>query len=346
MSQIKTVVFGGGKGCVQVIKALKYVRDLKGRRLWEGIRAVISMSDDGGSTGRIADDQDVSPWGDIRRVLLALSPEDTVAADLFNFRFDDQPDRREHHLIGFGKHKLDLSDEAVGNIIMAALEKDTGDPEEAIRRAARLLGTRGVVYPCSLDRLVLVAELENGSKIWGQSKISHSDTEKVKIARVWLEFPDEDKGCPIANRHAVNSIGDADLIIIPPGALHASILASMMVPGIAAAVKESSAYKVFFLNTAVRLPETHGFGPEDHIRAVLNHIQGLQIDLVVANNNSIGVPEAIELLTWDQDTMCDIPVMKADLIDDSDVAGGSYFLHNPDKIRAILPEILERSERR
>lgn len=338
---------------MQVIRALRYLFDGQGRRLWEGIRAVISMSDDGGSTGRIADDQDVSPWGDIRRVLLALSPEDTVAADLFGFRFDDQPDRkddrRNHSLIGFGKRTVDLSGEAVGNIIMAAIEKDTGDPEEAIRRAARLLGTRGVVYPCSLDRLVLVAELQNGCRIRGQSNISHSSTVKGNIRRVWLEFPEEDgskKGTPIANRHAVNSINDADLIIIPPGALHASILASMMVRGIPEALKASTAFKVFFLNTAIRWPETYGFGPEDHLRAVLNHIPGLKIDLVVVNNKVVEIPENTELLIWDQETLCGIPVLAADLIDESDTPEKSYFLHDSNKVRAILPEILQRSERR
>ena len=434
------VVIGGGKGAVRHIEALKPF-------CWSDIKVIVPMSDTGGSTGRIAQDLDTSPWGDTRRVLVALAPRGSLMGRLFEFRFPkvDRSDgevvsvecwdeyarqlvaRAEpqarfsrvfnhrfsghplepfRHILGFrdrlysgkllgsiilsalsalegdsirgleaaatllGLVPRQYSDieqqmagsccpmqvvmpsrEVVGNLILTALDEIEDDFDEAIRSAARLLDTRGAVYPCSRERLTLRAYLRGGGYLEGQSRVSHDETRKSQIERVMLlgtsKVPEYEYDTnPDANSYAVRAIEEADTIFIGPGALHASILASVIVPQIARALSSSRARKVYWLNTGIRWEETRGFGPEDHVRAVLGHVQGIKIDLVVVNNRYPVVPPEVELLRWDEDLICGIPVLSADLIDDSDVEGESFYLHDSEKIRAILPQILQRSDAR
>jgi len=446
----KILIIGGGKGTVRHIEALKPL-------CWSYIRVIVPMSDTGGSTGRIRQDLDTSPWGDTRRVLGALAPCGSLMGLLFEYRFpkiDPQdaelvsvecwnkyaeqlasrathvearfcrvfkhcfsghPLAPYHHLLGFRSRiyagkllgsiilaalsaleggpvaglqaaatLLDIlprqyrdieqqlaaskapmevvmpSEEVVGNLILAALDEIEKDFDEAIRSAARLLDTRGAVYPCSRERLMLRAYLKDGDYLEGQSRVSHDKTRKSRIERVMLlgpsKVPEYDYDTnPDANPYAVREIEESDTIFIGPGALHASILASAALRQIAKALVTSSARKIYWLNTAIRWLETRGFGPEEHVRAILdhvqftdeqNHVQGIKLDLVVVNSRFPEVPEGVELLRWDQDTICGIPVLAADLIDESDLARGSYYLHDREKIRAILPKVLERSKSR
>lgn len=340
----KIVLIGGGKGTVNMIRAIKLLR-WANRLIWDMICVVFNVTDNGGSTGRIAQDQDVSPSGDPRRILAALAPEGLRMAELVEFRFKDNQREMTDRLLGVDR-KLDLSGEAVGSIMLAALEQMLGDCEKAIQFMSRMLEIRGSAYPCSLERLNLVARLENGEQVFGQTNISHDATHKSKIRDVRVEcYGDtESSGMPLANPAAIHAINNARMIIIGPGALHASILAAMVVPGIRAALAASQAYKVYFMNTAIRWRETHGFGLEDHVRAILKHIPGMALDLVVINNKIVDSPggeDGVELLTWDDETICGIPVLNADLI--AEANGESYYLHDPNKIRAIMPTILERS---
>lgn len=346
------VIIGGGKGTVQVIRALKPIVWL-GIRLWDRIRVICNMSDNGGSTGRIIQDRGGSPWGDIRNVLVALAPDGLRLAELFDHRFEQLPAHKARHFLEEARpRKLDLTDESVGNFMLKGLEEITGGPEPAIREASRMLDIRGMVLPCSLDPLELRARDAEGKLIVGQSAISHDKLRKSRIKELWLEVRGaQGGGFPLANQAAVEAIEQADLILIGPGALHASVLAAMVVPGIIMALAKSTAFKVYLLNTAVKLAETKGFGAEDHVKAILHYVHGIKLDLVVVNNRQLQFPpkpngEKVELLTWDEAAICGIPVLAADLIDESDLASGSYYLHDPDKIRAILPEILKRSEQR
>ncbi len=345
----KIALIGGGKGTVNMIKAMKHMI-WNDHPIWDLLRVIVNVSDDGGSTGRIAQDQDVSPSGDIRRVLAALAPDGLKMAELVEYRFKENQSQIIDRLLGYDR-KLRLSGEAVGSIILAAFEQKEGSFERAIQDMSQVLQIRGSVYPCCLERLNLVARLEDGQQIFGQTKISHDTTHKSRIREVRVEChgDTESSGIPVANPVAVNAINNARIIMIGPGALHASILAAIVVPDIAKALVQSPAYKVFMMNTAIRWKETHGFGPEDHVQAILDHIHGLRLDLVVLNSKQVAVPggeEGVELLTWDEPLICnDIPVLHADLIDESDIAAGSFYLHDSGKIRAILPEILKGAER-
>lgn len=344
------VIIGGGKGTVQLIQAFKAICWM-GVRLWDFIRVICNMSDDGGSSGRIIQDRGGSPWGDIRNILVALAPDGLRLAELFDHRFEELPTQKGRQAQRFLEEarpmKLDLTDESVGNFILKGLEEIFGGPEPAIREASRMLDIRGMVLPCSLTPLELRARDGDGKLISGQSAISHDQLRKSKIRELWLEVRGAPSGgFPIANPAVLEAIAQADLILIGPGALHASVLAAMVVPGIIKALADSPVFKVYFLNTAVKLAETKGFGPEDHVNAILHYVHDIKLDLVVVNNRHSDVPEEVELLHWDEPTICGIPVLAADLIDESDLNHESYYLHYPDKIRAILPEILERSERR
>ncbi len=439
MSQPEIVIIGGGKGTVRHIMALK-------PQHWKDLRVIVSVSDTGGSTGRIREDLSTSSWGDARRVIAALAPSGTLMARLFEYRFpildagveeivrvecwDEYakglatmavPETRfcrvfshlfsarpldlSHHLLErefkvrlYGGKLLgsvilaalskiegnpvaglqasatllgipprqycDLqqrlansacpmslvmpSGEVVGNLILAALDEIEDDFDEAIRSAARLLETRGAVYPCSKVPLILRAYLKGGGYLEGQSQVSHNETRKSLIGWVMMlgpsKVPEYDYDTnPDANSYAVRAIDEANTIFIGPGALHASILASVAVPGIARHLAASRGRIVYWLNTAIRWEETRGFGPEDHVKAILGHAQGINIDLVVVNNRFPDVPKDVELLRWDHSKICGIPVLSANLIDETDLGEGSYFLHDSDKIRAILPKILKRS---
>lgn len=341
------VIIGGGKGTVQLIRAFKPMC-WRGVRLWDRLRIICNMSDNGGSSGRIIQDRGGSPWGDINKVLVALAPDGLRLAELLGHRFEELPTQKARRFLEEARpKKLDLTDESVGNFMLKGLEEILGGPEPAIREASRMLDIRGMVLPCSLDPLELRARDEEGNLIVGQSAISHDKLRKAKIKELWLEVRGAPGGgFPIANQAVLEAIGQADLILIGPGALHASVLAAMVVPDIIKALADCPVFKVYFLNTAVKLAETKGFGPEDHVNAILHYVHGVKLDRVVVNNRHPDVPEEVELLHWDEPTTCGIPVLHADLIDESDLAHESYYLHDPVKIRAILPEILERSERR
>lgn len=340
------VLIGGGKGTVQVIRAFKPLCWM-GVRLWDLLRIICNMSDDGGSTGRILQDRGGSPWGDIRNVLVSLAPDGLRLADLFDHRFEELPAHVMRRMLSFGPKKLDLTDESVGNFMLKGLEEITGGPEPAIREASRMLDIRGMVLPCCLERLKLMGRDQDDHLIQGQSRISHDEMRKSRISQLWLEVHHETEGgFPVANQAAVKAIEQAALIVIGPGALHASLLAAMIVPDIIKALAASPAFKVYFLNTAIKLKETEGFGPEDHVRAILHYVYGITLNLVVVNNRAVELPSGKSLLTWGEDTICGIPVLAADLIDESDIEGGSYYLHDSEKIspllfRKILPGILK-----
>lgn len=253
----KIAVIGGGTGTYTVLSAL--------REHPVYLSAIVSMADDGGSTGVLREEFGTLPTGDVRRALVALSnhPEDLLAK-LFNYRFSEG---------GVSGHNF-------GNLIITALERICGDFEKALEEASRILSVeRGEVIPVTLSKVRLFAKLEDDSIIKGEANIDIPKHDgDLKIENVWLEPKAK------ANNKAVKAIKDADLIVIGPGDLYTSIIPNFLVRGIPEAVRQSKAKKIYICNLMTKYGETHGFVAKDFVSSLETYIGDGVVDGVVFNN--------------------------------------------------------------
>lgn len=250
------VVIGGGTGTYTVLSGLKKYPVM--------LSAIISMADDGGSTGLLREEFGMLPAGDVRCALVALSSlENEFLAKLFTYRFKEG---------GINGHSF-------GNLILTALERTTGSFENAIEKAAELLKVeKGNVIPVTLSDVRLFAELEDGSIIKGETNIDipkHDGT--LKISRVWLEPKAR------ANIKAVRAIKRADLIVIGPGDLYTSIIPNLLVAGVQKALLETKARKVYVMNLMTKFGETHGFVAQDFLHTLEAYLEPNFFDGVIIN---------------------------------------------------------------
>ncbi len=251
----KIVIIGGGTGSFTLIKGL---RDYD-----TSLTAIVSVSDSGGSSGKLRDEFGILPTGDIRLCLIAMSEEREIWRDLFKYRFSG----------GVENHSL-------GNLIMTALADIKGGFIEGLDQVSKILKIKGKVIPVTLETTHLCAELENGEVIRGETNIDipKHDT-SVKIKKVFLEPKS------FAYRSAIESIKDKnDLIIIGPGDLYTSIIPNLLVEGVKEAIKESDAKKVFVCNIMTKKGETSNFTANEFIEEIKKYL-GFYPDLVICNNN-------------------------------------------------------------
>ena len=251
------VVIGGGTGTYTVLSGLK--------KHPVYLSAIVSMADDGGSTGVLREEFGILPPGDVRRALIALSHQpNRFLVDLFNYRFKEG---------GINGHNF-------GNLILTALERVTGNFEQAIQKASELLDVKnGQVLPVTLSKISLVCELEDGSIIRGESNIDipkHDGT--LRINHSWIE----PKGR--ANPRAIKAIRDADLIVVGPGDLYTSIIPNFLVPDIREAIAKSEAKKIYVMNLMTKYGETHGFVAEDFLATLENYLDKKIFDAVLVNS--------------------------------------------------------------
>jgi uncharacterized cofD-like protein len=259
----KIVVLGGGTGLSTLLRGLKHHSD--------NITAIVSVADDGGSSGRLRQATGMLPPGDIRQCLVALSEEEGVTGQLFQYRFGDQ--------YGLGGHSF-------GNLFIAAMSDIAGSFEQGVVESSRVLAVRGRVIPSTLKQVTLAADLrvENGhnghgwQRVVGESAIPAAQRE---IVRVFLE-PETVPAYP----EAIKAILQADMIIAGPGSLFTSVLPNLLVPGIAAAVRSSRARKLYVCNVATQPGETTDFDVDAHVRAMQRHVGDL-FNVVLANDHII-----------------------------------------------------------
>ncbi|WP_099361569.1 gluconeogenesis factor YvcK family protein [Fredinandcohnia onubensis] len=259
--QPKIVIVGGGTGLSVLLRGLKY--------LPVDITAIVTVADDGGSSGRLRDEMDIPPPGDIRNVLAALSDVEPLIEDLFQHRFAG----------GNG-----LSGHSLGNLILAAMTTITGDFVHAVGEMSKVLNVRGKVLPAANKSVILHAEMEDGTVVSGESKIPYSGK---KIKRVFLTPSDVE---PL--QESIEKIQQADMIIIGPGSLYTSILPNLLVPKIGEEVLKSDAKKVYICNVMTQAGETLNFTASDHVQALYDHMGIKFIDTVLVNNGEI--PENIK----------------------------------------------------
>lgn len=243
----KIVVIGGGTGTFTVLSGLKrYPVDLT---------AVVAMSDDGSSTGRLRDEYGVLPPGDLRQCLVALSEADGYMRELFNFRFD----------------RGDLKGHSFGNILISTLEQITGSIDQALVHAADILKIRGAVVPVTLDNVRLVTELVNGKRLEGEHELDdYQLISKFGIKRMTLTPTAR------ANKRALAAIKEADLVIIGPGSLYTSLVPNLLVRGIPRALAKTSAHIVFICNLMNKHGQTDDFTLPDYVRT-LEAVAGFRI---------------------------------------------------------------------
>jgi uncharacterized cofD-like protein len=301
------VCVGGGHGLALALQATVSYAD--------SVSAIVTVADDGGSSGRLVPDLDIPPPGDIRRCLVALSPQDSVWRRLFEYRFEG----------------ADVEGHSLGNLIIAALADLEGGFETAVLDAEQLLGTLGSVIPVAPEPLRLVAEID-GVRVAGQDRISgvqgHIDSITLEPAGV------------AASPRAVDALISADQIVLGPGSLYTSLIATLAVPGLVEAIGRSRANLVYVGNMITQDAETLGMDAVDHIRALLD-LTGLRPpNAIVAESGQITVPPPLEAVRVDPDVLATfgVDVVFAELADPAT----PWPQHDPARLGRVLAGLAER----
>jgi uncharacterized cofD-like protein len=264
----RVVAIGGGTGLSTLLKGLKqYVlspSEISSRHgetpVIRDLSAVVTVSDDGGSSGRLRKELNMLPPGDIRNCIVALSEDEALLSKLFRHRFEK----------GSG-----LEGHSFGNLFLAALTSLTSDFSEAVRLSSEILLTRGHIYPATTSNIELEALMEDGSRVRGETKITAS---KERIRELFLVPPDVG---PM--RQTLDAIANADLITIGPGSLFTSLIPNLLVRGISEAIVQSPATKVYVCNLMTQANESLGLTAADHIRALNRHAQKPLFDFALIN---------------------------------------------------------------
>jgi uncharacterized cofD-like protein len=260
----RIVALGGGTGLSTVLRGLKaYIasrRTARKPRPIADLAAVVTVTDDGGSSGRLRREYSVLPPGDIRNCMVALSKDERLLTQLFKYRFPGDG--------GLGGHSF-------GNLFLTALTDVTGDFSEAIRVSAEVLAIRGRIFPSTEQNVTLEAELQNGSLVKGETRISAS---RHPIRRIWL-VPQHVRPLP----ETLEAIRNADLILLGPGSLYTSIIPNLLVRGVTEAICRSRATCVYIANLMTQPGETQHYSVADHVRAIYEHTRRKLFDYVVIN---------------------------------------------------------------
>jgi len=256
----RIVAVGGGTGLSVLLSGLKSYSS--------NISAIVTVADDGGSSGRLRQQFDVLPPGDIRNCLVALADAPALMRDLFQFRFDKNSE--------FSGHSF-------GNLFLTVMTRLTGDFEKAIKETSKVLALRGQVIPSTLEDVNLVAHYSDGSVVSGEVQIPKA---RKKIKRVDLT-PEQ----PPATPDAVKAIKEAQIIVLGPGSLYTSIIPNLLVSGLVEHIAQSDAIKVYVCNAMTQPGETDGYAVSDHIKALISHSSEHILDYCLVNNGE--VPEQV-----------------------------------------------------
>lgn len=315
------VAIGGGTGLSTLLAGLKQLVGTRNEGLWlESLSAIVTVSDDGGSSGRLREELQMLPPGDIRNCMIALSEDSSLLSRLFRYRFR-----------GDGE----LGGHSFGNLFLAALTEVTGDFTEAVRLSSEVLASKGHIYPATISDVRLVAELEDGTVVRGETQISAS---RAPIRRLHLE-PEQCLPLP----EVLKAIRMADVITVGPGSLYTSILPNLLVSRVAHAIGESRTTKIFVSNLMTQPGETDGYTARQHIETVKKYAPEIHFDFVVVNDRRISDEQAERYAAEDayqigidddvMDTVLDrsTEVIRADLLDE-----GEKVRHNSDRLARVV----------
>jgi uncharacterized cofD-like protein len=321
------VALGGGTGLSTLLAGLKQLVGKTDVHTWiDSLSAIVTVSDDGGSSGRLRDELQMLPPGDIRNCIVALSEDSSLLSRLFRYRFR-----------GDGE----LGGHSFGNLFLAALTEVTGDFTEAVRLSSEVLASKGHIYPATISDVRLVAELEDGSLVRGETHISASRT-PIKNLRL-----EPERCLPLPQ--VLRALRTADVITVGPGSLYTSILPNLLVAQVARVIGESQATKIFVSNLMTQPGETDGYTAQQHLETVKKYAPEIHFDFVVVNDRriskeqaelyaaedayQIGIDDPIDD-ALDQSTQ----IMRADLLD-----VGQKVRHNSARLASVVLSCRERA---
>lgn len=313
----KIVVIGGGTGLSTMLRGLKYYTS--------NITAIVTVGDDGGGSGDLREDLGMLPPGDIRNCILALADTEPIMEDLLQYRFKD------------GR----LKNQSFGNLFLAAMDGISDNFEEAVQKMSSVLAVTGKVIPVTLDNMKLVAKLENGNIVEGESQIPHEAIKQnSKIAQLSI-MPENAK----ALTEALDAIKEADAIVMGPGSLYTSITSNLLVKDIAKAVKRSNAIKIYISNIMTQPGETNGFKVSDHLKVLRKYGGKDIVNYVIANTGEIEeelkekyMQEGAEVVELDKEEIQNlgIEIVGANLVR---IKKG-FVKHDHDKLAEVLVDTI------
>ncbi len=309
----KIVAIGGGTGQATLLRGLKHYTS--------NLFAIVTVADDGGSSGRLRRSLGILPPGDIRNCLAALSNNEDLISQLFQYRFARSGDE------GLDGHSF-------GNLFLTALTEITGSFEAAIAASGKVLAVEGRVLPATLTDVNLEADVELPGiaaevRVKGESKIPQS---AGNVRRVWLN-----PGEPAAYPRAIQAILAADLVVIGPGSLYTSILPNLLVPEILDALRVTRALRMYVCNVATQPGETHGYSAYDHLRALEDHLGDLPFEMVICNDRmDAQLPAETEWVRLDDNLGAVYPVYFADVLDAT-----KPWRHDPEKLGRVIMDLLQ-----
>jgi len=308
----RIVSIGGGTGLSTLLRGLK--------KRWADLSVIVTVTDDGGSSGRLREELGVLPPGDIRNCMIALSEDEHLMSRLFRFRFNSDGGLHNH---------------SFGNLFLTAMAEVTGDFVEAVRLTSEVLAIKGVIYPSTNSNVSLRAELEDGSWLEGETRITAS---RRRIRRIQLDPPDAH---PLPA--ALDALVAADVITIGPGSLYTSLIPNMLVKEVINAVRASRATKIYIQNIMTQPGETDGYSAADHVQALTDHCGGVLFPNVLLNSD---VPSPTILKKYDAEkaglVRADIERLRAlglKTLERDLLAEDGVIRHDPDRLAQAVFEM-------
>lgn len=315
----RLVAIGGGSGLSVLLHGLK--------EFTSNITAIVTVADDGGSSGRLRSQFNIPPPGDIRNCLVALADAEPMMSDLFQFRFEESGELEGHNF---------------GNLFILAMLKVTGDFEKAIKASSKILAIRGRVVPATLKKVTLVAHHKDGSETEGESNIAKVTS---PIDRLYLK----PENCE-ATEDALQAVANADVIVIGPGSLYTSVLPNLLIENLAQALADSPAPKIYICNVMTQPHETDGLSAFDHVNAIVEHARPEILSHVVVNTGKIP-PNALKKYAKEEafPVASDVArirhlgytVIEADIANAADMVR-----HNPRRVSKIILDIINSSRKK
>lgn len=312
----RVVVIGGGTGLSVLLRGLKVYTS--------NITAIVSVADDGGSSGIIRGQFGILPPGDLRNCLVALADTEPAMEMLFNYRFGSGNDFAGHNL---------------GNLLITALADSVGNFQTAIHEVSKVLAIHGKVIPSTLDNIVLAAELRDGSMVRGETNISKSNKPIKKV----FTIPNSCKPVP----ESIAAILEADAVVLGPGSLYTSVIPNLLVPGLVDAITKSKALKVYVCNVMTQPGETENYKASDHLKALYRHTVPGLVDYIIVNNQKVAEQHRKKYaLTGSQPVDIDkekINKMKVKIVSAPLINEKNLIHHNSHKVaREIIQLILDK----
>ena len=311
----KIVTVGGGTGLSVLLSGLK--------EYTSNITAIVTVADDGGSSGRLRQQFDILPPGDIRNCLVALADASTLMRDLFQFRFDQSSELSGHNF---------------GNLFITVMTRLTGDFEKAIKETSKVLALRGQVIPSTLNNVALVAQHQDGTTTEGEDKIPKAH---LPIDKVYLKA----KGASCATPEAIKAIEEAQIIILGPGSLYTSIIPNLLIKEITDSIVTSGAIKIYVCNAMTQPGETDGYSASDHIKALIRHSHARILDYCILNIGEISKDALKRYAQEDAYPVVNdtkkIESMGYRIIEDDIIIAKDVVRHDPLKLAKVIISFIE-----